>query len=214
MVPGGLYLADRVLRKLSSAAGIYVYELMVQPIADQPILLSRLVRNMEFRLIPNDDPLIATMPARPEIKEARFAQGANCFGAFRKGQLVAFLWYCTDAYREDEVRCDYVLAARHDSVFDFDLYVLPEHRLGVAFAALWQGANAHLRGRGIARSYSRVTWFNTASRRSHSHLGGKRAGVACFLVLGRLEFMVSTIRSHVSVTWGKGRARLELRESL
>ncbi len=213
-VPGALYLADRMLRKVSSKAGIYVYELIVQPITEQPLLRTNLIRNMEFRLIPSHDPLIATMPARPEIKDARFAQGATCFGAFRKGQLVAYLWYCTDSYREDEVRCDYVLVAKHDSVFDFDLYVLPEHRLGVAFAALWQGANAHLRGRGIARSYSRVTWFNTTSRRSHSHLGGKRTGVACFVVLGPLQFMVSTLWPHVRVTWGEGRVRLELREGL
>ena len=210
-VPGALYLADRLLRKVSSGARIYLYELMVQPIADQALLRSSLIRNMEFRLIPDNDPLIAAMPARPEVKEARFAQGAKCFGAFRNGQLVAYLWYCTNVYREDEVRCAYVLAARQDSVFDFDLYVLPEHRLGVAFAALWHGANVHLRGLGFCRSYSRVTWFNTASRRSHSRLGGKRVGVACFFVLGRLECMVSTPGPLVRVTWGKRRIRLELR---
>ena len=27
------------------------------------------------------------------------------------------------------------------SVFDFDLYVMPEHRLGLGFMAVWHGAN-------------------------------------------------------------------------
>lgn len=207
---GLLYILDRLLRRLDKGTGLHVYELMAQPVAGIPVLRPSLLRSIEYRLIAADDPLIAEMPARAEIKEARFAQGAICIGTFRGGRLIAYLWYCSRVYREDEVRCDYVLPTEGGSVFDFDVYVLPEHRMGVAFAALWHGAAAHLRSVGINCSFSRITRFNLASRRSHAHFGARRVGSAFFLVIRRLEIMVATVRPFLGMSYGDGRVRIRL----
>ena len=84
------------------------------------------------------------------------------------------------------------------SVFDFDFYLFPEHRMGLAFAALWNGANAFLSRNGIRYTFSRLTRFNVASRRAHQHLGWKLVGRALFLQLGRFEMMLATLAQFVT----------------
>ena len=130
---GTLYMVDRALRSISPRLGLYAYEFMVQPIGGRPLLPPNLARHLSFEEIGPGHPDIAQMPARDDIKARRFEQGARCLGAYRKGQLIGYLWYAMGRYEEDEVRCDYVLVDEAASVFDFDLYVMPQHRLGIGF---------------------------------------------------------------------------------
>lgn len=197
---GALYLLDRLLRATSSRLGLHVYELMVQPIVAKPLLPPRLSNGLEFREIAADDPAVAEMPARAEIKASRFAQGATCLGAYRKGVLIGYLWFCRERYLEDEVRCTYMLEPAGRSVFDFDLYVMPAHRMGLGFIGLWHGANQYLHERGIVHTYSRLTRFNLASRRAHAHLGWRCVGKAVFLRLGSAELMFATVAPFVAFT--------------
>ncbi len=209
---GTLYILDRLLRRLSPQLGLYVYEFMVQPIGGPPLLPPNLAKNLSFREIGPADPEIELMPARADIKALRFEQGARCMGAFRKGQLIGYLWYARGRYQEDEVRCDYELVDAAASVFDFDLYVMPQHRLGVGFLGVWYGANEMLAPRGVRYTFSRLTRFNVASRRAHAHLGWKRVGVGVFLRVWRAEFMVSSLAPYVAATFGpRQRIRLKLR---
>lgn len=158
------------------------------------------------------DPEVAQMPARPDVKAARFEQGAFCLGAFRKNQLVGWIWLRRQAHPEDEVRCTYELARPAESAFDFDLVVLPAYRLGIGFAAVWDGANAYLTEQGVRYSYSRLTRFNLASRRSHARLGCKRVAGAVFLKAWGLELMVATLAPFVALTWRSDqRTRLRLK---
>lgn len=130
---------------------------------------------------------------------------------YRKGELIGFIWFCFKTYEEDEVRCTYVLDEPEGSVFDFDLYVFPEHRMGIAFMAIWHGANAWLRERGVQYTFSRMTRFNQISRRSHAHLKSKRIGLAMFLQLWRLEFMLANVAPFVALSWTSNqRVRLRL----
>jgi hypothetical protein len=198
---GALYIVDRLLRLLSPRLGLFVYELMVQPITDKALLPSRLARNLSFVEIGPEHPDIARMPARPEIKAARFAQGSRCLGAYRKGELIGYVWFCFGRYAEDEVRCTYELADPERSVFDFDFYVLPEHRMGLAFTSIWHGANAYLHERGVRYTFSRMTRFNLASRRSHLRLGAKATARAMTLQLWNVELMLATCAPFVAMTW-------------
>ncbi|MDP1534625.1 MAG: hypothetical protein Q8L92_13715, partial [Rubrivivax sp.] len=157
LVAGVLYLIDRMLRSVSPRLGLFVYELMVQPIASKPMLPANLTKNLRFAEIGRGDPELALMPAREDIKAARFDQGARCLGTYRKDKLIGYIWFSFGHHEEDEVRCDYELTAREQSVFDFDLYVLPEHRMGIAFMAIWHGANEYLHQRGIRYTFSRLT---------------------------------------------------------
>jgi hypothetical protein len=210
LAAGSLYVLDRLLRALSPHLGLYLYEFMVQPIGGAPLLPLSLRRNLSFLEIGRGHPDLTLMPAREEIKAQRFDQGARCLGAYRKGQLLGYSWYCTERYEEDEVRCTYELVDRDVSIFDFDLYVLPQHRLLLGFPAVWQGFNEILAPRGVRYTFSRLTRFNLASRRSHAHLGWRRAGAGVFLRTWRVEWMAATIAPYLAVTWGP-RQRVTLR---
>lgn len=200
LVAGALYLADRLLRRLSPQLGLYVYELMVQPITDKPLLPASLTKHVEFREIRPGDPELECMPVPHAIRESRYRQHAVCLGTFHKGMFTGYIWFCRNAYAEDEVRCTFLLPADDTAVFDFDLYVVPEKRMGIGFMAIWHGASQYLYQRGVRYTFSRLTRFNIASRRSHAHLGWKRVGSAIFLRLWRLEFMCATVTPFVSIT--------------
>lgn len=209
---GLLYAADQVLRRLSPKVGLYAYELMVQPIGGKALLPVNLAKNLRFTEIGRGDPAIELMPARADIKAARFDQGAICLGVYRKDKLIGFSWFCFNTYEEDEVRCTYELAVADQSVFDFDFYVFPEHRMGIGFLAVWHGANEYLRARGIRYTFSRLTSFNVASRRAHAHLGWKCVGRALFLQAWRVELMLATVAPFTFLSWsGEQRPRLRLR---
>lgn len=197
---GLLYLADHALRRLSPRLGLQVYELMAQPIGAAPLLPAARTRALSFAEIRRGDPAVELMPAREDIKAQRFDQGAKCLGVYRKGALIGYIWFRFGSYDEDEVRCTYVLAAPEQSVFDFDLVVLPEHRMGTAFASIWHAANEYLRERGVVASYSRMTRFNLASRNAHARLGSVRVGRAVFLQAWGLEAMLSSVHPYVALS--------------
>lgn len=213
-VAGALYLIDRLMRAVSPQLGLQVFEFTVQPITDKPLLPSRMAAGFEFREIGPADPEIAQMPARADIKAARYAQGAKCLGAFRKGELIGYLWFCHDHYEEDLVRCDYRLEPPGRSVFDFDLFILPQHRMGLGFVGVWHGANQYLRERGIVHTYSRITRFNLASRRAHAHLGCRCIGRALFVQAWRAELMFASVAPFVAVgVSSRHRVGLTLRDA-
>ncbi len=198
---GTLYVIDRVLRRLSPQLGLQVYEFMVQPIGGQRLLPPGLSKNLVAEEIGRGHPAVADMPARADIKEARFDQGARRLGVYRKGQLLGYSWFTRDRYEEDEVRCTYVLEDREASIFDFDLYVLPQYRLGIGFVGVWHMMNETLEPQGVRYTFSRVSRFNVASRRAHARLGWKRVGAGVFFQAWRIEVMVSSLAPRVAITW-------------
>jgi len=211
LLAGSLYVLNRLLRALSPRVGLLVYELMVQPITSKPLLPANLTKNLRFEEIGCGHPDIKRMPAREDIKASRFDQGARCLGAYRKDKLIGYIWFAFGCYEEDEVRCSYELAQPAQSVFDFDLYVLPEHRMGIAFMAIWYGANEYLHRRGVRYTFSRLTRFNVASRRSHAHLGWRCVGQVVFLQAWAVELMLATMSPYVALTWTSAqRTRLRL----
>ena len=211
---GAIYCADRVLQRLSPKLRLYFYELLEQPIPEEPLLPPRLAKWLELREIHAGAPELAQMPARPDIKASRFRQEAICLAAFLKDEFVGHIWFCFRAYQEDEVRCTFLLPDEKHSVFDFDLYVFPEHRLGLGFVGIWNAANAFLRSRGVHRSYSRLTRFNLASRQAHRRLGARCIGRMLVLQLGKAEFTLATLPPYVHVSLSDSdRAQLKLRAS-
>lgn len=208
---GLLYTIDRVLAAISPSLRLYFYEIMVQPIPEEPLIPARLTKNLEIREIKRGDPEVDLMPARADIKEARFRQNAICLGAFQKGKFIGYMWFCSYAYEEDEVRCTFLLSPVDEAVFDFDFYLFPEHRMGLGFIGMWSGANKFLNNRGIKYTFSRLTRFNLASRRAHNHLGWKCIGRTLFLQAWRLQIMVATIFPYLHLSFGKsGRVQLKL----
>ena len=202
---GLLYMISRALQTLSPRLDLLVYELVVQPIPESSPAQERAARGIEIRQIVSGDPEVDLMPARPEIKASRFAQGAVCLGAYRQEQLLGYIWLTFGPYEEDEARCTYAPVPNDRSVFDFDLYILPRYRMGRAFGSLWAAVNGWLRDRGIEQSYSRITRFNTASRKAHARLGAQRIGLALFLQAWRVELMVATVKPYLALSGSPGR---------
>lgn len=199
LFPGLIYAIHRLLSGLSPRLGLLYHDWMVQPIPEKPLLPPGLAKAYETREIPNGDPLIDRMPLRPEVPALRFAQNAICLGTFRKGELVGYIWLSFGLYNEDAARCTFVLQPKSESVFDFDLYVLEKYRMGMGFAAVWDGAADYLRRRGIRHSYSRLDHFNQASAAAHKHLRWRRVGRAIILRLWTVEVIVADIPPHLSI---------------
>lgn len=212
LLGGFVYLLSRLLTRCSQRTRAYFYELMIQPIPDKALIPERFMRDYDFREIGHGAPEIELMPARPDIKESRFHQGAICLGMYKQQELIGYIWFASDEYLEDEVRCTFKLYPADRSVFDFDLYIFPEHRLGLAFVSLWEGANRFLRARGTAYTYSRLNRFNTESRKAHDHLGWQCVGKAVFLQLWKLELMAASVPPylHFSVS-NSSRVDIKLR---
>lgn len=209
---GLLYCIGRLLQRLSPNLGLYFYEILVQPIPETPLLTGKLAESFATREIFRDDPEIALMPARPEIKESRFEQGAMCLGAFKKQEFVGHIWFAFGQYEEDEARCTFILPDDGQSVFDFDLYVFPQYRMGLGFMAVWNGACQFLRKRGVRHSFSRLTRVNIASRTAHQKLGTQIVGRVFVLKIFSWELFASTIAPFVYVSTGPSkRVRLKLR---
>jgi hypothetical protein len=208
---GLLYLADRALRGLSQGMGLYVYELMCQPIDERPVLPARMSNSIAFRTIERGGIELDLMPARPEIKQARYEAGARCLGVERNGVLVGYVWLSLGDYAEDEVRCIYGLPHGGDAAFDFDLYVFPEHRMGIGFAAIWHAGKQYLHSLGVRGSYSRMARFNLPSRRAHLRMGSRIIGRVLVLRLWALEILLATVWPFCSVTWGPRSHRPRLR---
>lgn len=211
--PVGLYyLIDRILSKISPDLRLLSYDFVVQPIVPGPLLPKTFVKKLEIREITKGDPEVERMPVRPDIKQSRFDQNATCLGAFKKDVAIAYMWFCFRSYQEDEFRCNFVLMPPEESVFDFDFYVYSEHRLGIAFLGLWNGANEYLYNKGIKYTFSRITRTNIASARAHKKLGMKKIGSAVILKIGSIEVMLSTIspRFHISAS-EKNRVNILLR---
>lgn len=202
---GTLYAVDRVLRGISPRLRLWYFELMAQPVPDQPLLPERLARALELRELQAGDPDLARMPIPAEIVDYRFSQGAISLGAYKKGEFIGYIWFCFERYREDEVRCIYELTPPERTVFDFDLYLFPKHRMGLGFVGIWNAANRFLRERGIDCSYSRVDRYNLASRQAHARLNWRRVGRAWFVQAWRMELMISTLRPYLNLSFSDAR---------
>ena len=197
---GWIYVLTRALRRARVPVHVYFYELMAQPVPETPLLRAGLSKSLEVRAIGPGDPALARMPLSAATLAARFAQPTVCLGAFRKDRLIAYMWMCLGAYDEDEVACRFVPSGSPRAAWDFDFYVYPEDRLGLGFAGLWDAANAYLRARGYRYTCSRVNRFNTASRRAHARLQGRRLGQLLFVRGFGLQAMLANVPPYLSVT--------------
>jgi hypothetical protein len=182
------YFAGVALRRLGIR--LYKYEFVAQPVAAAPLARGR-GKAVDVRLVTDSAGVPRDYPRPAHVVADRFAQGALTLQAWKGDDLAGFLWLLHDGYREDEVRADYRLASAA-SVWDFDVYVAPEYRMGPTYLRLWDEANTLLRERGVRWTCSRISSFNVASRNAHARLGTVRMGGALFLCAGRWQLSCVT----------------------
>ena len=179
----GCYCLSRVLHRVG--VQLHKYDFMAQPVSTEAWARGR---GNKLRIA-----LASTLAEGPQdcprpraVLAGRIAQGAYALQAWRDEQLAGFIWLVHGSYLEDEVRVHYHLPSA-DSVWDFDVYVAPDFRLGPAYLRLWDEANALLRERQVRWSCSRISSFNVASRQAHKRLGARKVAGAMFLCAGNWQ---------------------------
>lgn len=201
-VDGALYLVKRGAEALTRGViRLYRYYLVVQPVPAAAVLPAHRGRSIDVAEASLED--VATIPVdRPASAiERRFRQGARCLVARVQGRFVGFIWFVVGPYDEDEVRCRFVPLPAATSAWDFDVFVDPQARFGLALPRLWDEANARLSSLGVRRSMSRISAFNSESLGAHRRLGSRTVGSATFVCAGAIQLMFSTLEPyfHLSV---------------
>ena len=199
-----LYLLDIAGLRCGSAVRVYHYKLLAQPVRG-PFLPSRWARKYNVSVIDAQEANPAQLGVGSKVLAHRFAQNATCLAAFDGLELVGCLWLCPNGYVEDEVRAVYLPAPARTAAWDFGLDIDPRHRGGLAFAALWDAANAWLEGHGFACSLSRVSGFNARSLAAHRRLGAQEVGAVTFFRFGRWQLCVSSLSPRFHVSAGNAR---------
>lgn len=203
---GCAYLLARLLSVVSSdRISLQKYYFVAQPVAHKRWLSARRGNSIVVRQVQPSDGIVQAFPRPPAVIASRFAQGALCLVASKDDEFIGFAWFTLGPYQEDEVRCRYVPAPSHHAVWDFDIYLHPEHRTGIAFLKLWDEANEFLTARGIAWSLSRISAFNGNSINSHGKMGARRMGVAVFLSIGAWQLSCSSVAPRVFFTASRAR---------
>lgn len=192
-----LYAFAKGLSCLTRRAYVHRYYFVAQPIASTARLGPRRGQALQVRRLPPDDPSVYSIGRPADVIRQRFAQGALCFGVFSDTRLIGCLWLIVGPYIEDEVRCRFVPAPAGQVAWDFDVYIDPAHRLGFAFARLWDTANVFLTEQGVRWTVSRISAFNPGSLAAHRRLGARRIGSALYLGLGSWQLMVADVRPYV-----------------
>lgn len=188
---GTLYLFDRILRMLSSEWRVCPYVFVVQPVPEKPFLPPMMSKHGHAERLTPSSPWLSKGPVPLAVFLERLNRGDRGVAALRKDQLLGYAWWSTKAYFEEEVRCNFELEDRSCSAFDFDVYVAPEHRMGLGFLSIWDALSEELRRSGVERTYSRISRFNLASVRAHSRYGAEEVGRVLFVRAGVLTLAVS-----------------------
>ncbi|MCB1943810.1 MAG: N-acetyltransferase [Candidatus Accumulibacter sp.] len=200
------YVTDRLLRALNPTFCLYQYQLVAQPLSEQPRLPANRGKAFSFRVLDAPDPLLDSLPRPTAVIAQRFAQGAQCLAAVKDERLAGCIWFARGSYMEDEVRVDYCLPTGRSCVWDFDVFVAESERLGFLFAKLWDIFDAHLKTEGVAWTLSRINSLNQYSLASHLRLGAAACGWAMILRLSAFELLVSNLAPYLSAGTRKRQA--------
>lgn len=185
---GVLYLLGRAMQAASGGRCFLVrYYLVAQPVPNPCVPVCRPSENDRVVEIDRQNPIVKTFPRPSAVIQTRFQKGLVCLAATSKQTFSGFLWFARGAYDEDEVHCRFLLANPDTMVWDFDVYVEPQFRLGRTFARLWDAANERFSSSGIQWSISRISAFNQQSLQSHERLGIRRLNSLTFVCLGGLQ---------------------------
>lgn len=87
--------------------------------------------------------------------------------AERSGQLAGFISLCPDSYREGELRCIYRWSPAAQVLWDYDVSIAPQFRMGRLFSRLWQHAHTLLASENVRWTLSRIDAFNAGSLAAH-----------------------------------------------
>lgn len=197
-----LYSLDQGCQGLGLPCRVRRYLFVAQPVPDRTLLPQGRGQKISVRPLEPGSAALRQLPLTDDILGARFAQGALCLGAFKGDAVIGCAWLAFGGYDEDEVRSRFVPEPAARTAWDFDVYVVPTERMGVALLKLWDEVNAHLRRRGVHWSMSRISAFNRASLASHRRLGATVVASAVYFTLGPIQASFISVAPYVHLSFG------------
>lgn len=198
---GSLYVLSRALRRVCPFFSVEKYYVVAQPVSTRRLLPESRGKDISVRPIDHDDPLIAQLPRpRAEI-ERRFAGGAVCFLAMRDNRIIGHLWITRSGYREPVHRAEFVPRPPGGTAWDFDMWIDPGERLGLAFARLWDSCNGYLLDQGVTWTCSRVSAFNRQSLQAHARLGMRLMHWLLYFGAGRVELLIANVAPFIALSF-------------
>jgi hypothetical protein len=177
---------------------LFKYRITAQPVASDSLCRGR-GKAIEVRPVPDADRQADLFGRPAAVLAGRYAQQAQCLGAYKQDKLCGYLWFTLGPYQEDEVRARFVPASR-DAAWDFDVQVFPEYQFGLSFPRLWDEANTVMRAHGVQWSCSRISSFNAASRAAHERLGAIKLGTAVFICCGSWQWTLSSMAPYLHLS--------------
>ncbi len=200
IVAGSVYLLDRAACLLGLPIGVAQHYLMVQPVAREPRL--RAGRATPIEPIGPGHEALAALDAPEEVARFRFEQGAVCLGITRDRDPIGLIWLAFDGFNEDAFRLRIELQPKGLCAWDLGLYIDPSHRGGLAFARLWDAADALMRDRGVRWTFSRVSSTNNVSMAAHKRLGARRIGAILVARIARAQVLLCSVPPYVHLSLG------------
>lgn len=202
-------IASRVLRSASAGrCELRRFYVVSQPLAKLVSPRRSRRASVTVRRVTTGDPLVQRLP-RPAAEIAdRFRAGAECFVAEQAESPQAFVWVTRREHFEAEVSVVFKPAPPDRAVWDFDLYVDPAARHGVALSRLWEAVAEQLINAGVIWTVSVIMAENCASLRAQRRSGAHVVAAGVWLRLG------SRMYTHVDVAPGISLARAGLPRSL
>src|SRR3954471_3165842 len=199
-----LYILARAVGRLCPFFSIGKYYVVAQPVAARRLLPQSRGKDISIRPLDRDDPLIAQLPRPRGEMTRRFAGGAVCFLAMRENRIIGHLWVTRSPYREPVHRTRFVPQPTGRTAWDFDMWIDPRERLGLAFARLWDRCNSYFLEQGVTWTCSRVSAFNRNSLRAHARLGMRVMHSLLYFGAGRVELLIADVPPYVALSLSSG----------
>jgi hypothetical protein len=192
-ITGTMHVIAVALRRLCPFFSLEKFYIVAQPVPGKRLLPENRGKSIAILQIDRDHPLLSSL-SRPRDEIARrFAGGAVCFLATREDRIIGHLWITRSPYREPFHRCEFTLREPDRTAWDFDMWIAPDERLGLAFARLWSECNSYLREHGVSWTCSSMSAFNPASLKAHQRLGMRVMHSVFYLGAGRVELLIADV---------------------
>jgi hypothetical protein len=198
---GTLYVVALTLRRFCPFFSIEKYYVVAQPVPARELLPESRGKGIFIRPIDHDHPLISQLPRPREEMARRFAGGAVCFLAMRENRIIGHLWVTRSPYRESVHGAEFVPQPPGRTAWDFDMWIDPAERLGLAFARLWDRCNSYLREQGVRWTCSRVSAFNSESLQAHARLGMRVMHSLLYFGAGQVELLIADVAPFVALSF-------------
>jgi hypothetical protein len=198
---GTLYVVAIALRRFCPFISIEQYYVVAQPVTARRLLPEKRGKGILVLQIERDHPLIPQLQRPRDEIVRRFAGGAVCFVATREDRIIGHLWVTQSPYREPVHRCKFSPQPPGRTAWDFDMWIAPDERLGLAFARLWDQCNSYLRERGVTWTCSRVSAFNPASLKAHERLGMRVMHSLIYLGAGPVELLIADVAPFLALSF-------------